>query len=396
VQSPSIVALNAGSSSVKLAVFGSEAGLPLRFSAQIDAIGVGPALILRGPDGARLAAPPLPPGPADHASLTSFLLADVVRPRLGALLGVGHRVVHGGTRYRDPHLVTPYLITGLEALVPLARSHQPRNIAGIRAATEAWPDATQIACFDTAFHRTLPESEWRFAIPAELAEEGVRRYGFHGLSYQAVAEQLPNQLGPLARAPLVVAHLGNGASLCGMVDLESRSTTMGFTPLDGLVMGKRPGRLDPGILLYLMTEKGMGPEALSQFLNSRCGLFGLSGGISEMHELLGSGEPRRRLAVDIFVHRLASEIAATATAIGGLSALVFTGGIGENAAEIRARTVARLAWLGARLDPERNVAGGPEIGARDSAMRILVLRTDEERVIARAVATLVHPETAST
>ena len=390
---PALIALNAGSSSVKLAVFGGEAGLPLRSYAQIDGMGRQPALTLRDAEGP-VPVPPLPANETRHATLTAFLLAEVVRPRCGAVAGIGHRVVHGGTRFREPCRLTPEVIAGLEALIPLARSHQPHNLAGIRAAMAAWPQAPQIACFDTAFHASLPETEWRFPIPAALAEEGVRRYGFHGLSYQAIARQLPAHLGPRAGEPLVVAHLGNGASLCGMVGLESRSTTMGFTPLDGLVMGRRPGRLDPGVLLYLMSEKGMDAAAISKLLNRNCGLHALSGGVSDMRELLASADAAARLAVDIFVGRLAAEIAATAAAIGGLSALVFTGGIGENAAAIRARTVARLAWLGARLDPERNDAGGPDIGAAGSAVRLLVLCTDEERVIAREVAALVGVEAA--
>jgi acetate kinase len=389
----SIVSVNAGSSSIKLAVFGAEEDLPLWLTAQVDGIGSRPTLRLRGADGAALAPVSLPAENADHAELAAFLLTEVVRPRCGSPLGIGHRVVHGGTRYREPQVVTPEVMDGLEALVPLARSHQPHNLAGMRAAATAWPGTPQVACFDTAFHATLPEAEWRFPIPAAFSEQGIRRYGFHGLSYEAIARQLPEVLGPLARGPVVVAHLGNGASLCGMVELESRSTTMGFTPLDGLMMGRRPGRLDPGVLLHLVAEKGMDAEALSELLNNRCGLFGLSGGVSDMRELLASDAPAAQLAVDMFVRRLAAEIAATATAIGGLAALVFTGGIGENAAAIRALTVARLAWLGAKLDGRRNEAGGPEIGAPGGAVRLLVLRTDEERVIARAVAGLVSGPT---
>ena len=266
-----VVAINAGSSSIKFAVFTAAASPAPLWRGQIESVGTTPALSLRRAGDPRLAAVPrIPDSARSHAELTGFLLDSVIAPRAGRCTAVGHRVVHGGPAFSGPVLIDDPALRSIEDLTPLARSHQPHNVAGIRAARATWPDIPHVACFDTAFHRTLPESGQLFAIPFRLAEEGVRRYGFHGLSYDAIARQLPEHLGERAKGRVIVAHLGNGASLCGMVARRSRATTMGFTPLDGLVMGRRPGRLDPGVLLYLMTEKAFGADRLSEFLNREC------------------------------------------------------------------------------------------------------------------------------
>jgi acetate kinase len=379
-----VLALNAGSSSVKFALFTGEAEPRQLLAGQIEGIGRAPALEARDGNGVRLdGLPAIPSGVQDHDGLIRFLLSAVVAPRAGSCAAVGHRVVHGGTQFDRPVLLDNATITALDALSPLARLHQPHNLAGIRAARAEWPDVAQVACFDTAFHRTLPEARQVFGLPLRLAEAGVRRYGFHGLSYEAIASLLPDHLGALADGRVIVAHLGNGASLCGMVGRQSQVTTMGFTPLDGLVMGTRPGRLDAGVLLYLLGEKGLGLEALTHMLNRESGLLGLSGVSADMRDLLASEDERARLAVEVFVDRLAQEIGGAAAAIGGLDALVFTGGIGENAALIRARAIGRLAFLSARLDEAANARNPANIGAPDSAIRLLVLPTDEERQIAR-------------
>jgi len=383
VSGETVLALNAGSSSVKFALF-SAAPEPRRLlSGRIEGIGARPALVLADAAGARAEAPPLPAGAKDYASLIDFLLTEVVAPRAGACLAVGHRVVHGGTRFTGPVRVDDAALAEIEALTPLARSHQPHAMAGIRAARQAWPRLPHVACFDTAFHRTLPPENQLFALPRRLAERGIRRYGFHGLSYEAIAAALPAILGEAAMGRVVVAHLGNGASLCGMVGLTSRHTTMGFTPLDGLVMGRRPGRLDPGVPLFLLEEEGYDAASLSRLLHEECGLLGLSGLSADMRDLLASDAPEARLAVEVFTAGLTEEIGAAAAAIGGLDALVFTGGIGENAAPVRAAVANRLAFLGARLDEEANARHATEIGRPGASPRLLVVPTDEERVIAR-------------
>ena len=384
-----LVTLNVGSSSVKLALFGFADDLPKLWTAHIDGIGVKPVLTVKA---AASAAPKVGDALAatSHGDLIAELLREVVADAIGTPLVVGHRVVHGGERHAAPVRVTADIKAELAALIPLARNHQPHNLAGIDAAEAVWPDAIQVACFDTAFHRTLPPEEQVFAIPRKLTDAGIRRYGFHGLSYEWIARALPHHLGDRADGRIVVAHLGNGASLAGLVDRESRYTTMGFTPLDGLVMGRRPGRLDPGILLHLMAEHKASPAALETLLFEQSGLLGVSGVSSDMRDLLASDEPQARLAVDMFIARLVAEIGAAAAAIGGLDALVFTGGIGEHAAIIREAVVERLAWLGLTLDAAANAENATTISTHDSRAAILVIPADEERMIAhhaRALAT---------
>jgi acetate kinase len=372
-----VLVLNCGSSSIKAAVFG-ERGDRAIARALMERIGAGPRVRIDGPSGREEAAPE-----ADgHADLLRWLL-----PRLSGMVGnrigaIGHRVVHGGLDFADPVRVDEGAIARLERLIPIARSHQPHNLAGIRTVGALWPALPQIACFDTAFHRTIPEVRQRFALPAELTAKGIRRYGFHGISYEWIAGRLPESTGR-AEGRVVVAHLGNGASLCAMRGRRSEATTMGFTPLDGLIMGNRPGTLDPGAVLYLFEELRMTAEEVRRLLFDQSGLLGVSHLSNDMRSLLASDEPDARLAVELFVDRAAREIASMAAAIGGMEVLVFTGGIGENAAPVRARIAEGCGWLGARLDASANDRHGPVVSSADSAVEMLVIPTDEEAMIAR-------------
>jgi acetate kinase len=296
------------------------------------------------------------------------------------LVGVGHRVVHGGMRFTAPTRIDEATLAALDDLTPLAPLHQPHNLAAIRAVTRAAPALIQVACFDTAFHRTQPEVAQAFALPRRYGEEGVRRYGFHGLSYEYVAHALSKD-GLLGRRT-VVAHLGNGASMCAMKDGRSVATTMGFTALDGLVMGTRSGAIDPGVLLYLIDRHHMTSEGLRQLLYEHSGLLGVSGESSDMRTLLASRDRRAEEAVDLFVYRIVRELGSLAAALGGLDALVFTGGIGENASSIRARVCQQARWLGIDLDDGANAGGGPRISRSESRVAVLVVPANEELMIA--------------
>jgi acetate kinase len=356
-----LAVLNAGSSSWKYALY--------RLSAAGE-----PELVLRGRlEGAARA--------GGHAAAFTELERRAGEAQL-ALAAVGHRVVHGGAARAAPARVDDALLAELRALVPLAPRHQPPALAAIETLRAARPRLLQVACFDTAFHATQPETSQRFALPRALHDAGVRRYGFHGLSLESIAAQLPDHLGAAADGRVVVLHLGNGASATALRGRRSVASSMGLTPLDGLVMGTRPGALDPGVLLHLLRE-GWDEPRLSRLLYDESGLLGVSELSHDMRTLLASEAPAARLAVVLFVERLVREIASLAGALDGLDALVFTGGIGENAAEIRARAGARLAWLGVALDPEANARGGPRITRPSAAVDALVLRTDEEGVIAR-------------
>ena len=298
-------------------------------------------------------------------------------------------MVHGGAEYSRPVLVDAPVLAALERLVPLAPLHQPHNLAAIRALRETQPQLPQVACFDTAFHRSHPQLADLYALPWEYYEAGVRRYGFHGLSYEYIAAALPQVAPAIAGGRVIVAHLGSGASLCALRAGKSVDSTMGFSALDGLPMGTRPGALDPGVLLYLVGERGMTAAALEKLLYKESGLLGLSGVSNDMRVLLESGEPRARLAVDFFVYRVAREIGALAAVLGGVDGLVFTAGVGENSAEIRARVVAACAWLGVTLDAEANRRGGPRISPEGSAVSAWVVPTNEELMIARHTLALV-------
>ncbi|KYO52182.1 acetate/propionate family kinase [Tistrella mobilis] len=385
-----IITVNAGSSSLKFGV--------VRLSdmeeigrAEVESIGT-----LRGPSakgrGAHLEEIGQPPeGLADHAGLTAWALDRIaaVVHNLGEVAAVGHRVVHGGARFDAPVVVDDAVITALEGFVALAPNHQPHNLSGIAATRKLWPDLPQVACFDTAFHRSQPRIAQTMPIPRELSDEGVLRYGFHGLSYAHIAHVLPDHAGPRADGRVIVAHLGHGASLCGMLARRSVATTMGFTALDGLMMGKRSGAIDPGVVLHLIRDRGMTAAEVDRLLNARSGLLGVSGVSDDMRVLETSPDPKAEEAMALFAYRAGREAGSVAVAIGGLDVLVFTAGIGRYSAAMRARIAAHLGFLGVTLDPAANAAHGPVISAADSPVLVLALDTDEEAVIARETARLI-------
>lgn len=380
----SLLVINAGSSSIKFKVYDSaalEGRGAARIAGQIAGIGGEPRFSLKAGPAADLG-----PLPADmgHSALIARLL-DWLQQELGAdsLGAVGHRVVHGGAEFAAPVVVDADFLARLQAFVPLAPQHQPHNLAAIRAVAEIWPGLEQVACFDTAFHRAQPKVAQLFGLPASYYDDGVRRYGFHGLSYEYIAETLPGLLKGRPDGRVVVAHLGHGASMCAIGDGQSVATTMGFTALDGLPMGSRSGSVDPGLLLYLLEEKGLNAAELTRLLYDQSGLLGLSGESDDMRALLASGSPGARLAVDYFVYRIGRELGSLAAALGGLDALVFTAGIGENAPEIRSQVCAQAAWLGVAFDAAANAAGETLISAADSAVSVWAIPTDEELMIAR-------------
>ena len=382
--SDAVLTLNAGSSSIKFALFRSAPGLSLLSHGQIEGIGTTPHFRATAPSGEVLAERRWQDGHADHEALLGTLL-DWVSAHLGAdaLVAVGHRVVHGGPDHDRPQRVTEALLAELDRLCPLAPLHQPHNIAPIRVLGALRPELAQVVCFDTAFHHGMPLPARRVALPREYEAEGVRRYGFHGLSYEYIANRLRETAPAMARGRVIVAHLGNGASLCAMRDGRSIDTTMGFTALDGLVMGTRCGTLDPGILLYLQRTHEMDAERLEQLLYERSGLLGVSGLSSDMRVLMRSTDTRAREAIALFVFRLAREAGALVSSLGGLDALVFTAGIGENTPAIRSAACERLAWLGVALDEDANARGAERISLPGSRIEVRVMATDEEGMIAR-------------
>lgn len=382
-----ILVLNAGSSSLKFSLFEARDGSdPVeRAKGQVEGLGSAPRLAARESSGAVIADERWPTSEVpDHAEALRRI-GGLLRGRFSGapLAGVGHRVVHGGTRYSAPVVLTPEIVAELEAFVPLAPLHQPNNLAAIRAVGGFDPNLPQVACFDTAFHRGQPKMAELFGLPREYYERGVRRYGFHGLSYEYVAGSLPLAAPEIAGGRVVIAHLGSGASLCAVREGRSVASTMGFTALEGLVMGTRTGSLDPGVVLYLLQAEGMTPKEIEDLLYKRSGLLGLSGVSNDMRVLLASDEPAAREAVEYFVYRAARELGSLAAALGGLDGLVFTAGIGENSPEIRARICAHCAWLGVELDEAANRAGGPRISAPGSRVSAWAVPTNEELMIAR-------------
>jgi len=376
--SDALLVLNAGSSSVKFSLYGLEAEAPrLALKGQIE--GLPGAAHFSAPGGERRWSEPL-----SHEQAIEFLL-DWIEPRMQGrrLAAVGHRVVHGGTRYAAPVRVDAGVLAQLEALVPLAPLHQPHNLAAIRRLATLRPGLAQVACFDTAFHRGQAGVAQAFALPPEITREGVHRYGFHGLSYEFIAQALPGVDARAAAGRTVVAHLGNGASMCALRAGASVASTMGFTALEGLPMGTRCGSLDPGVLLWLMDEKRMDARAIEDLLYHRSGLLGVSGVSGDMRTLLASEAPAARAAIDLYVYRIGRELGSLAAALGGLDALVFTAGIGEHAAPVRARVCRDAAWLGLELDEAANAAGGPRISGAASRVSAWVIATDEELMIAR-------------
>jgi acetate kinase len=379
---PLIGVINAGSSSLKFSFYEGEKRL---LTGQVDGIGIRPKANATGADGESIPPPELLGKPATAPSELLPAIVPWAREQLGnrRLAALGHRVVHGGMRYSRPARVTPELLAELERLVPLAPLHEPHNLAPIRMALQLNPDLPQVACFDTAFHRTAPEVEQAFALPHSFYEEGVRRYGFHGLSYEYIASVLPQRAPEIANGRIVVAHLGNGCSACALLAGVSVATTMGFTALDGLPMGTRCGELDAGVVLHLIQQRNLEAEALVDLLYRRSGMLGLSGVSSDFRELLASEEPRARFAVDVFCYRVARHIASLAAALGGLDGVVFTAGVGENAAPVRAAVCRACAWLGLELDEAANHEHRERISTPTSRVAALAIKTDENLMIAR-------------
>jgi len=387
-----IVVVNAGSSSIKFALHDALSPFDVRWRGLIEGIGTGPHLRLRDAAGATKLERRWPSDGFDHAAGVREMLA--LGPEvMGGMraTAVGHRVVHGGTEFAGPVLVEPDAIARLEALCPLAPLHQPHNLAPIRAIAELVPQVPQVACFDTAFHRTQPELAQSFALPQALTEAGIRRYGFHGLSYEFIQSRLADLDPTLSDRRVVVAHLGNGASLCAMQGGRSVASTMGFTAVDGLVMGTRCGAIDPGVLLHLMDTQGMDARRLETLLYRESGLLGVSGISSDMRTLRASPQAGAAQAIALFVYRIVREIGSMAAALGGLDALIFTGGIGENDAATRAEVSAGCAWLGLTLDPVRNRAGAGRVSTDQSTVSAWVVATDEEAMIARHTAAVLNP-----
>ena len=385
---PLIGVINAGSSSLKFSFYEGERRL---LSGQVDGLGARVSASATGPEGQSIAPPDF--GAALPSTPSEVLPAVLpwARERLGArrLAALGHRVVHGGLRHSRPARVTPELLAELEALVPLAPLHEPHNLAPIKMALSLNPDLPQVACFDTAFHRTAPEVEQAFALPYALYEEGVRRYGFHGLSYEYIASVLPERAPEIADGRVVVLHLGNGCSACALKARTSIATTMGFTALDGLPMGTRCGALDAGVVLHLIQQKAMSAEALVDLFYRRSGMLGLSGISSDFRELLASDNPRARFAVEVFCYCTARHIGSLATTLGGLDGIVFTAGVGENAVAVRSAICRACAWLGVELDEAANRQHQTRISSPKSRVAAIVIQTDENLMIARHARALV-------
>ncbi len=382
-----LVVINAGSSSIKFAIYQlvSSSWLAFEANGQIDDIGNLPSFMVKNAHGEVLL-DSIPPNTEarDHKTTINIIYAWLLEYIAnGELLAVGHRVVHGGQHYSAPVLIDATVLNDLDNLTPLAPLHQPHNLAAIRAFQEIMPALPQVACFDTAFHRTQPSAAQRFALPRHFFDEGVIRYGFHGLSYEYMVSVLPALDPTLVNAKIIVAHLGSGASLCAIQNGRSTATTMGFSPLDGLVMATRCGSIDPGVLLYLMDHHSMDVRAIEHLLYHESGLLGVSGISNDMRTLLTSNDPKAKEAIDLFVYRLGREIGSLAAALGGLDALVFTGGIGEHATVIRAKVCQQTEWLGLEIDASANESGNSCISTLSSKVSAWALATDENLMIAR-------------
>jgi acetate kinase len=381
-----ILVLNAGSSSLKFSVFlDGQPPEPL-LRGQLEGLFTRPHFVARDHAGGMAGEKEWAAGTRlGHEGAIEFLFAwgrgGVLRGH--RIIAAGHRVVHGGLKFTHPVRIDPEVLAALEAFVPLAPLHQPHNLAAIRAIVQRVPELPQVACFDTSFHRTQPAVAQAFALPRRYTEEGVLRYGFHGLSYEYIASKLPGTDARAATGRTVVAHLGNGASMCAMQGGQSIASTMSFTAADGLPMGTRCGALDPGVLLYLMDHHRMDVRALEQLIYQQSGLLGVSGISSDMRTLLASPDPHAGEAIDLFVYRIGRELGSLSAGLGGLDALVFTGGIGENAPTIRAGVCRLAAWLGLELDTVANATGGPRISRAQSRVTAWVIPTNEELMIAQ-------------
>ena len=384
---------NAGSSSLKFCLYSrdeaspepsAKAGWRLTARGQIDGIGTSPKLAVKDDKGTKLADDKLDSSVRDGRAALEHL-AGWLRANYGGskVVGVGHRVVHGGAKYAGPVVVTPQVMSDLRELVPLAPLHQPYNLGAIDAVTERLPGVPQVACFDTSFHRGQPPVAELVPLPKSLREAGVQRYGFHGLSYEYIASVLPEVAPDIADGRVIVAHLGSGASLCAMKGRKSVDSTLGFTALDGLCMGTRPGSMDPGIVLHLFQTLGKSAADVEKLLYKQSGLVGISGISNDMRDLLGHSSAEAKLAVDYFVYEAAKHIGSLAAVLGGIDALVFTAGIGEHSAEIRRRISEASAWLGVKIDSAANAKHGPRISTADSRVSVWVVPTNEELMIAR-------------
>jgi len=382
-----ILVLNAGSSSIKFSLYQAN-GVPckagLLCEGQLSGIGHG-AHFMAADGGGRTLVDQFLPQASDHEEVLGILLNWISDYYPGQeLIVAGHRVVHGGARYCAPVRIDADVIDALRRLIPLAPLHQPHHIAAIEALQKRHPALPQVACFDTAFHHTQATVATSFALPRALTEEGIRRYGFHGLSYEYIASVLPRVTGQeLTCGRVIVAHLGSGASMCAMHDGKSVATTTGFTALDGLPMSRRCGTLDPGVVLYLMQEKGLSADAVATLLYHDSGLFGVSGISDDMQTLLASDDPHAAEAIDLFVYRISRELGSLAAALGGLDGLVFTAGIGEHAAEIRRRVCVAAAWLGVDIDTRANRDGAPRLSPAGSKVSVWAIPTDEDLMIAQ-------------
>jgi acetate kinase len=398
--SDAILVLNAGSSSIKFSVFPGDARpsrQDLICEGECEGIGHRVHFTAKNGAGASLVDKQLTEGTTHEDALAALLDWLEAHFKDHRLVAAGHRVVHGGSRYTAPVRIDASVIAELRRLIPLAPLHEPHNLAAIAAISKLYPALPQIACFDTAFHHTESEVATAFALPRRLAAEGIRRYGFHGLSYEYIASVLPDVLGPAAAdGRVVVAHLGSGASMCAMHRRKSVATTMGFTALDGLPMGSRCGNLDPGVVLYLIQEKGMTAAEVSDLLYHDSGLFGVSGISDDMRTLLASDRLSAKDAVALFVYRIARELGSLAAALGGLDALVFTAGIGEHAPEVRRRVCEDAVWLGVDVDQGANTTNGPRITRAGSRASVWVIPTDEDLMIARHAWTVLNPQAAGT
>lgn len=383
-----IAVINAGSSSIKFAIHGLQEG-PSRWRGQIEKIGIAPALKVRDVDGKTVMERTWPAAGFDHDAATREIL-KAGRDLLGEqkVVAFGHRVVHGGMHFAAPVQVTEDILAQLEKLVPLAPLHQPHNLAPIRTIAAHAPHLPQVACFDTAFHRGQSKVVQSFGLPRRYYDEGVRRYGFHGLSYEFIASRLPEVAPGIAHGRVIVGHLGNGASLCAIHNGRSIASTMGFTAVDGLMMGTRTGSLDPGVLVYLMDSEGMDARAIEDLIYRKSGLLGVSGISSDMRTLRSSTAPEAGEAIALFIHRIVREVGSMAAAMGGIDGIVFTAGIGENDPDTRAEVAQGCAWLGVALDEALNKAGTGRISPDGSPVSAWVIPTDEERMIARHTTTV--------
>jgi acetate kinase len=381
-----ILVLNAGSSSIKFRAFHMSGDVPaLVFRGQIESIYTSPSFVALDPQGVRIGEKTWGQGnELGHQGALEYISEFLLSQREGhRLIAVGHRVVHGGMEFSQATLATPEVVSKLEKLVPLAPLHQPHNLLPIRILARLRPDVPQVACFDTAFHRLQPEAAQAYALPEAVTARGVRRYGFHGLSYEYIASVLPDVAPKAASGRTVVAHLGNGSSMCAIKAGRSMASTMGFTAVDGLPMGTRCGNLDPGVILYLIDELKMDARAVENMIYKQSGLLGVSGTSSDMRALLASDDPRARFAVELFTYRIGRELGSLAASLQGIDALVFTAGIGEHATLVRERVCREAAWLGVELDPAANQKGGPCITTAASKVSAWVIPTDEEQMIAR-------------